>query len=197
MKESKWKLQVVLNIQLLLLLLVLASAVACERNKRAQAEKPQAVVGSPEFAAEPNIAPPPGVSHVASIAPGGTAGPDGKALFAANCSACHQLTGQGIPGAFPPLDGSAYVLSDNVERMASIMLYGLKGPITVKGQSFNSVMAPLGGNLDNEQLAAIASYVRGAWSNKAGEVAPSVFEAMRAKWGARGQFEIQELGEES
>ena len=117
-------------------------------------------------------------------------------LFVQTCSACHQITGKGIPAAFPPLDGSPYVQSDKTERMASIMLYGLVGPIKVLGAEFNSAMAPLGTTNDDQTLAAIASYVRSAWSNKAAPVGPEVFANMRKKWGSRGPFNIQELGAE-
>ena len=120
----------------------------------------------------------------------------GRRYFKTNCSACHQVTGAGIPGVFPPLDASAYVTGDNLDRLASIMIYGLVGPIKVNGQQYNSAMAGLGATLKDEELAKIATYIRGAWSNKAGEVEPSVFAAMRTKWGARGPFAITELGEE-
>jgi mono/diheme cytochrome c family protein len=76
------------------------------------------------------------------------------------------------------------------------MLYGLMGPIHVNGNLYNNVMAPLGGTLKDDELAAIATYIRGAWSNKAAPVGPEVFAAQRTKWGARGMFQIAELGEE-
>ena len=53
---------------------------------------------------------------------------DGKQVFAGNCVACHQATGLGLPGVFPPLDGSEWVTGD--ERMlANILLHGISGPI--------------------------------------------------------------------
>lgn len=122
--------------------------------------------------------------------------PDGALLFAQQCSACHQLNGLGVPGVFPPLDGSRYVISDNTSRIAAIMLYGLRGPITVNGITFNSVMTPFRSILKDEELAAIATFIRSNWSNKAGPVDPSVFSEARRKWGERLQFEIRELGEE-
>ena len=169
--------------------------VACDRQSREITGKaPQQ--GTPEYQAAANIYTVPGKANLKELDPTANLGPDGKALYTKNCSACHQLNGLGVPGAFPPLDGSEYVLSDKTDRMASIMLYGLLGPITVKGTQFASAMAPLGGTLTDEELAAVATYVRSAWSNKAGAVEAKVFTEMRSKWGARGPFNITELGEE-
>ncbi len=183
--------------KILLLLLILLALYACERQGKelAGVTKPQA--GAPQYSARAQLATVPAPTNVLAVAPGDGGGElDGAALFVANCSACHQATGLGVPGAFPPLDGSKYVTGDNIEKMASIMLYGLQGPIKVKGVQYNSVMAPLGATLNNEQLAAIATYIRGAWSNKAGAVEASTFQAMRDKWGSRAMFNISELGEE-
>lgn len=181
---------------LLLLVLFTVSLVACERKSHEQANKSGALENSPAYTTTINDATIVAQANIAEVAPNKGPEPiDGKALFGQVCAACHQATGQGVPGAFPPLDGSPYVLSDNVERMASIMLYGLKGPIKVKGVDYNSMMVAQS-QFSNEQLAAIATYVRSAWSNKASAVDPSVFAKMREKWGTHTQFEISELGKE-
>ena len=135
----------------------------------------------------------PGSVEVASLSK--AAGPDGEKLFIANCGTCHQQTGEGVPGAFPPLNKSKYVVSDNVDRIAAIMLYGLNGEITVRGTKYNGVMTPVG-HLKDSELAAIATYIRGAWENKASEVSEDVFKAAREKHKTRGAFTIQELGVE-
>jgi mono/diheme cytochrome c family protein len=101
----------------------------------------------------------------------------------------------GVPNAFPPLVGSAYVVGDNLERLASIMLYGLIGPITVNGAEYNSVMTPFN-HLSDDELAAIATHIRSSWGNSASAVEPQVFADQRARWGQRGQFRIEELGAE-
>lgn len=168
---------------------------ACERHEREQGGK-DAVIGSPDYKAVENVSLVSHTSHVEEVAPKvGSSGPDGAALFAASCAACHQATGQGVPGAFPPLDGSVYVTSNNVERLASIMLYGLQGPITVKGVTYQNIMLPQSAMKD-EELAAIANYIRNSWSNKAGGIEAAVFTKMRQKWGQRAQFTIEELGVE-
>ena len=146
---------------------------------------------------EPNLASLPAAVHIAEVAPAdGSSGPNGEELYVKNCGACHQQGGAGIPGAFPPLDKSPYVTGDNVERLAAIMVYGLSGPIDVLGTTYNSAMAPLGASLNDEQLAAIATYIRTAWSNEAGAIEASVFADVRAKYGTRAMFTIAELGEE-
>jgi len=167
---------------------------ACERGYRELGNK-KPTAGSPVFTSEEKVFATPALASLKSVAPHGK-GPDGGALYAANCSACHQSSGQGLPGVFPPLDASAYVTGPNLERLASILIYGLQGPIKVNGNTYNNVMAPLG-RLSDEELAAIASYTRGAWSNKADAVGTEIFAAARTKWGSRAMFNIQELGEEN
>lgn len=170
---------------------------ACERN-RTEVANSGSDYSPLELSSEkilPNPASTPGGVNVASVASGSEKPLDPKALYEANCSACHQVSGKGVPAAFPPLDGSKYVTSDNTERMAAIMIYGLQGPITVLGAEYNSVMAPLG-QLSDKELAAIATYVRNSWSNKAAPVEASLFKSVREKYGQRSMFNISELGAE-
>ena len=182
--------------KLAVLALLLAAIFACDRTSRDYAGKAAPAAPAVQYTVSVQRSTVPGVSYRKSVLPQGETGPTGQALFLANCIACHQVTGTGVPGAFPPLDGSKYVQSDKVDRMASIMLYGLMGPIQVNGMTFAGAMTPFGALLKDEELAAIATYVRGAWSNRAGPVGPEVFAAARAKWGARGPFVISELGAE-
>lgn len=102
---------------------------------------------------------------------------DGEKLFKTRCAACHQATGKGIPGAFPPLAGSEWVNGDS-EVMASIVVHGLSGEIEVSGQTFKGAM-PSFSKLKNEELAAILTYVRGSWGNSASEVTAAQVEATR------------------
>ena len=183
----------------LLLILALAALllISCEREKTPIGGEGAAPGSQPKYDLAANTSSTPALSNIAEVGPDAPEAPlDGSALYSANCSACHQISGKGVPAAFPPLDGSPYVTGDNVERMASIMIYGLQGPIKVLGQEYNSVMAPLG-RLSDKELAAIATYTRSAWSNKAGAVEAKVFEDARAKHGTRAMFTISELGEES
>jgi mono/diheme cytochrome c family protein len=102
---------------------------------------------------------------------------DGKVLFASHCVACHQATGKGLPGVFPPLDGSEWVRGD--ERVvANILLHGIKGPIEVAGATYNGEMPPFA-QLSDAELAAIVTYVRAQWSNTAPAVAATRFTEER------------------
>lgn len=104
-------------------------------------------------------------------------GTDAKQLFNANCVACHQASGQGLPGVFPPLDGSEWVAGD--ERiLANILLHGISGDITVKGTAYKSAM-PAFGQLSDSELAALASHVRETWSNKAAPLSAELFAQER------------------
>ena len=111
----------------------------------------------------------------AAGAPGAVA--DGKQVFSVNCAACHQATGKGLPGVFPPLDGSEWVVGDE-RTLVNILLHGISGEIMVMGNTYKGAM-PSFKQLGNNELAAVASYVRAEWSNKAGAIKPELFEAER------------------
>ncbi|OGB48649.1 MAG: cytochrome C oxidase Cbb3 [Burkholderiales bacterium RIFCSPLOWO2_12_FULL_65_40] len=102
---------------------------------------------------------------------------DGKALFAAQCAACHQATGQGLPGVFPPLAGSEWVKGEP-RVLANILLHGVTGPITVAGKSYEGAM-PAFRQLGDAELAAVASYIRSAWGNQAAPLTPERFAQER------------------
>ncbi len=103
---------------------------------------------------------------------------DGKALYAAQCAACHQATGAGLPGVFPPLDGSEWVQGEP-RVLANILLHGITGEITVKGNKYQGAM-PAFAQLSDAELAGIASFIRGNWSNKAEPLQAELFAKERA-----------------
>ena len=105
----------------------------------------------------------------------------GEAAFLANCAACHQPNGQGLPGAFPPLAGSDYLKGDRKQVMAAA-LFGLSGPITVNGVDYNGVMPSLG-HLTDADLAAALTYVFGSWGNDGAAVGEKEVAALRAELG--------------
>ncbi len=113
-------------------------------------------------------------------APAQQAGINGETEYTNTCSVCHQPTGEGMPGAFPPLAGSDIVNMQSPDRMIAIVLKGLQGPVTVKGQEFNSVMAPWE-SLSDEQIAAIVTHERSSWGNSASAVTPDMVAAVRTK----------------
>ena len=109
----------------------------------------------------------------------------GQQVFNFVCVACHQGNGQGLPGQFPPLAGSEWVQTEGAERVIRIVLNGLSGPIEVKGQSFNNVMPPWKGTLNDEQIAHVLSFVRKEWGNNAGTVTPEEVAKVRQQIKAR------------
>lgn len=183
---------------IVVLCLAVVVSAGCDRKGQPYAGRESAAAGNPQYSSvsDPSVVSVSGSGSVDSVMPKKAGAVDGQALYMKSCVACHQVTGQGVPGAFPPLDNSPYVTGPNVERLAAIVLYGLQGPINVNGVTYASAMAPLGSQFSDQELAAIVTYVRGAWSNKAGPVDAKVFSDTRAKWGARGMFSIAELGEE-
>lgn len=114
----------------------------------------------------------------------------------ATCSACHQANGQGVPGAFPPLAGSEWV-NGKGDIPIAIVLHGLQGPITVKGQKYNGVMAPWGTTFNDDQIAAVVTYIRSQWGNKAPAVTKAdvarVRAATKARKGAWTEAELKKL----
>lgn len=101
----------------------------------------------------------------------------GKALFGQSCAACHQPTGTGIPGAFPPLAGSDYLLADS-ERAVGVVLHGLVGPVTVNGVTYESAMPPM--PLEDADVAAVLTYVLQAWGNQGPAVSADTVARIRA-----------------
>jgi mono/diheme cytochrome c family protein len=121
----------------------------------------------------------------------------GGRLFNTNCAACHQITGQGVAGNFPPLVDSEYV-NGSEERLIRILLNGLSGPITVHGNTYNGAMpafGPTSGYRFNEtKIAHVLTYVRNSWGNTAPAVTPEkVKEVMAAVGNRPGPWTVEEL----
>jgi mono/diheme cytochrome c family protein len=118
----------------------------------------------------------------------------GQAVFESRCSACHQANGQGLPGAFPPLAGSEYVLGEE-ERVVRIVLHGLQGPVTVKGQAFNGAMPAWADVMSDAAIAAVLTYIRSSWGNSAEAIAvEKVAEQRAATAGRTTPWTAAELG---
>ena len=88
----------------------------------------------------------------------------GRDAYMKHCIECHQANGQGVPDTFPPLVDSEWV-TGNPRTFLRILLGGLAGPVEVKGVKFNSVM-PGHSHMSDEEIAAIASYVRHSFGGK-------------------------------
>ena len=107
-----------------------------------------------------------GVVSLGPLAAPAMAAPDGKALFAANCAACHQPEGQGIAGAFPALAKSKFVVGDP-KVVAATVLNGRGG------------MPAFRDSLKDDELSATLSFVRANWGNKAPAIPAQTFAAVR------------------
>ena len=108
------------------------------------------------------------------------------------CFTCHQPTGLGLPGQFPPLAGSDWVLGDK-ERLIKISINGLMGEIEVNGVKYNNVMAPPGippGSLTDSQIADVLTYIRNEWGNSASAVSASEVAVVRAATKDRGAMQM-------
>ena len=98
------------------------------------------------------------------------------------CGGCHQPNGMGSDAQnIPPLAGSEWVTREKPDRLIRIILDAIEGPITVKGKTYdNAAMTPFRGALSENQIAAIATYVRGNkdWGNNASHVTPAQVKAI-------------------
>jgi nitrite reductase (NO-forming) len=104
------------------------------------------------------------------------------------CFACHQPTGMGLPGMFPPLASSDWVTAKKPDRIIRMVLHGFTGPITLNGKPFASpapLMPPQGAALSDTQIADVLTYVRSSFGNKAGAVTPAEVAAIREAEKAR------------
>lgn len=105
---------------------------------------------------------------------------EGQRTYSSICAACHGDNGLGKPGQAPPLAGSEWVNASSFKRVAEIPQLGLSGEIHVAGQDWNSQMAPMGAALSDADLAAVLTYIRGSWGNKASDVTADDVKAIRA-----------------
>ena len=116
----------------------------------------------------------------------------GEALYLVSCAACHQANGQGLEGIAPPLAGTRWA-SEPEERLARIVLHGLRGPITVADKEYNLEM-PAMGFFNNQDIAAILTYIQAAWGKSARPVTPEVISKIRAQTSERtDSWTVEEL----
>jgi mono/diheme cytochrome c family protein len=105
-------------------------------------------------------------------------GADGRALFGEKCAACHQPSGLGVPGVFPPLAGSEWVLGGE-KTLIGIVLHGVTGDLVVKSQKYSGAM-PAFASLSDAEIAAILTHIRSEWGNRAAPVAAGAVQSVRA-----------------
>ncbi|HEX7348118.1 MAG TPA: c-type cytochrome [Rhodanobacteraceae bacterium] len=103
----------------------------------------------------------------------------GKALFDSTCAACHQATGEGVPGAFPPLKGNAAVDNADPTLHLHTILHGAHG-VTIGGVKYAGAMPEFASQLSDDDIANIANYERSSWGNHAKQVTPAEVAKIRA-----------------
>jgi len=114
----------------------------------------------------------------AATGPVAVAGPDGAKIYSSNCASCHGATGAGLSGTFPPLAGNPMVTGDPT-KVIVIVDNGLHGAITVNGQTYNGVMPAWKSSLKPDEVAAVVTYIRSSWGNKASAVTEAQVKAAK------------------
>ncbi|OYV04990.1 MAG: hypothetical protein CFE26_13960 [Verrucomicrobiales bacterium VVV1] len=112
----------------------------------------------------------------------------------AHCATCHQPDGKGLPPAFPPLAGSEWVTGET-DRLIKLTLHGLMGPFELQGKKYDGLvpMTPFGGMLNDDEVAAVLTYVRNNFGNKAPAVQPADVKRVReATKGRQGFYQTSE-----
>jgi mono/diheme cytochrome c family protein len=133
----------------------------------------------------------PSAKYIVDIQPKGDDGgyKRGAKIYSDLCLACHMATGSGNAGQAPPLAGSEWVLAPKPDRIIRIAYNGLAGPVQVLGQTWTLAMPNIGeaANLSNEDFAALMTYIRNSWGNKASIVTPEQVAAARKDFTSHGK----------
>lgn len=141
---------------------------------------------SPDFAVTPTFSSTTAQTSQAPAAVGGAAGAPtgqvtdvkGASLYANLCSACHQASGQGLPGVFPPLAGDPVVTAEDPSEHISTVLHGKQGS-TIGGVTYASAMPAFAGQLADEEIAAVVNHERTSFGNSAPTVTAEQVAALR------------------
>ncbi len=91
----------------------------------------------------------------------------GQSVFETNCASCHQASGAGLAGVFPPLKGNLAAtskLDGGKDYLVNTALFGLSGSIKVDGGSYNGVM-PAWTQLSDEEISAVLNYAISGWGD--------------------------------
>jgi len=116
----------------------------------------------------------------------------GAQIFATTCAACHQAQGEGT-NVYPPLAGSEWVNGPE-SRVVRIILHGLVGDVEVQGQVYNGAMPAWGPTLSDEEIAAVATYIRSSFGNQSLPItAATVTQARAAHAGRTTPWTMPEL----
>lgn len=113
--------------------------------------------------------------------------PKGEALFTSICQTCHGIDGNGVKSLGPPLNQSEWV-TGNREKLISIVLFGLTGPVKVNGHVYQApeISGDMPGigydpDMQSEDIAQLLSYIRKSWRNNADQVSTDEVAKVRKK----------------
>lgn len=124
----------------------------------------------------------------------------GKTVYDTVCGICHGANGEGKPNMAPELAGSEWVQEKGFNRVAHVPLRGLNGPITVGGKDWNLSMAAMGAALSDDDLAAVLTYIRSSWGNKAsavtGDDVKKIRAGMKSTSPINGETELKTISED-
>ncbi len=121
--------------------------------------------------------------------------PDGEALYMSRCSSCHLASGEGITGVFPTLNEVDWVTGDK-GRLIRIVLDGVMGEIQVGDMVYTGIMPPWKTFLNDQEMAALLTYIRSAWDNDATAVSENEVRLVREATSDRNQaWTIKELSQ--
>jgi len=104
----------------------------------------------------------------------------GKAIFTDSCAACHAVSGEGIPRMFPPLKGNLVVQQRDPTTVVRVILDGAR-TATTAAQPTPSSMPAFNWKLADDEVAAVASYIRNSWGNRASPVTADTVATLRTK----------------
>ncbi|TDU80980.1 mono/diheme cytochrome c family protein [Prosthecobacter fusiformis] len=110
------------------------------------------------------------------------------------CGGCHQGSGLGLAGQYPPLAGSEWVLG-GTERLIRVVQHGLVGQVTVKGQNYNfpGGMQGFGAAMSAGDLANVLTYIRNNWGNEGTMITKEMVEKVRAEEKRATQWTMADL----
>lgn len=111
----------------------------------------------------------------------------GARVYTKQCLQCHQADGNGVPGVYPPLDGSSWV-TGHPQVVSRILISGLNGPIEVKGNTYNGNMPAFGSSglgLSSKDIAGVITYIRQEWGNEASDVTVATIDEYTGLYAGR------------
>lgn len=149
-------------------------------GKSSAAALTEAAAAAPSASSVPSASSAAGKPNTQSALPGAAQIAHGEAVFTANCAACHQASGEGLSGAFPPLKGNSAVNDADPTLHIHTVLFGAHG-LTIGGVSYASQMPPFGPQLSDQDVADVIDYERSAWGNRGAPVSAAEVARIRSQ----------------